>query len=1335
MSLPRHILNHSIAWLVLPVVVVLAIYVSIGRYFFPLLENYREDLVVRVNEHLPVAVQVGQLNGQWNQFDPFIQLADISIFSHYQSLDAQAAIDVEHFSLELDSLSTFRYQQPVIRQASIQGVTLRLQQQEDLSWILKGWEDFQAEKEGDSPAESENQSVAEASRQAREDVEPLAKLLQFLMGQQHLKMEYVWLEFFDHYGRQYRAFSNRIEVYDLGGKQRIQGSLQLDPDSAEQAAFIMEVSGDPFDQSSLEVDLYLQADPQPLSTWLEKIEHLLSINIPKLNAGIELWTRWKGGKLIELKGEVTAKELEISYEDRPSFKVDDFNGSIFWQREGEQDWQLILDQLSFNLQGQAFPMHQMLVDYQATGNHWLMQLADLNLASLDVVLQQLPELPDAAMDALKRLSPSGSLKNLMVSYSDAESINIRSELDRVSVEAYYGAPALRNVSGYLETATNKGYIQFHSDAFQMDFPKLYRKGWSFDQAQGRVDWEVSDKIRVFGQSLKLKKDKTDIVGEFDLLLHQESQKDLFYLNIGLTDIERELGFTLIPDRIVNPELTHWLNTSINKAKVTQGGFIYDGSLQLDVTKPNRQASTHLMLDVADGELKFLPQWPPVEALKARILLDGTELSSQVYSARYLGNDKLSGQVNLVDDVDSGSRVQLQLNGQLVPDWGWQVFTRTPLKTLIPQSLHHWQLSGPKLGLSTNLDFPINGKSGKGWVRVKTSNNQLLIPELNTPIKKLQSQIVYDLDNGLQVEQGQAELLSGDTRFNIQTDVSKGIVVIDGEGVVPLQALNRWQPMPFSPWLTGLAPYKYSMELAKTSELNLTSDLVGVIVDAPKPIGKLANESIPLVLNMQFSEEKNKFNVQYGQRVNAKGIWQAGGGNSLEGEDNDVKKYAANIWLGELPQKMLGPSGLTGLTEIHFRQGEVQAEPWIDFAKKEKARYALAQSIELSSNRVSDTKKIKPRNDIHGNRAIESSETESPVTTRFHLETDRVNFGRSQLNDLVLDAEQRNAETRLRFASQEVEGRVAFAHDLVSIELDHLYFEQDTAELVTEPKREGLVDQLFLQQWPDFDLRINEFQVNKIAGANLDVRYRTEREKRQLELKNLTQKSVHLSGILDWLIPKDKAQPAQSSLLFQVLGGDLADSQKAIDTEPMISSQKAQLDGRLRWQGLPHEFSSNTLSGQVNIELEKGEFEQVASAPALKLISLFNFESLVRRLQLDFSDLSGKGLSYDKVSGKVAILNGQGQLTEPLKVDGSATKFEMTGNIDFVNESFDQELIVTLPVAETLPLAAILAGAPQIGGTIYLAQKVLGNLFDKFTRARYSVTGAWDNPKIELKRVF
>ncbi len=66
-------------------------------------------------------------------------------------------------------------------------------------------------------------------------------------------------------------------------------------------------------------------------------------------------------------------------------------------------------------------------------------------------------------------------------------------------------------------------------------------------------------------------------------------------------------------------------------------------------------------------------------------------------------------------------------------------------------------------------------------------------------------------------------------------------------------------------------------------------------------------------------------------------------------------------------------------------------------------------------------------------------------------------------------------------------------------------------------------------------------------------------------------------------------------------------------------------------GSPAWVATKRFSGTLDASLNKGQFVEVeGSAQALRVFGLLNFNSIGRRLRLDFSDLFGKGLSYDRV---------------------------------------------------------------------------------------------------------
>ena len=70
-----------------------------------------------------------------------------------------------------------------------------------------------------------------------------------------------------------------------------------------------------------------------------------------------------------------------------------------------------------------------------------------------------------------------------------------------------------------------------------------------------------------------------------------------------------------------------------------------------------------------------------------------------------------------------------------------------------------------------------------------------------------------------------------------------------------------------------------------------------------------------------------------------------------------------------------------------------------------------------------------------------------------------------------------------------------------------------------------------------------------------------------------------------------------------------------------------------------------------------------------------------------------------------------------------------------NDRIDAKLLVTLPVTNNLPLAALIVGAPAIGGALFIADKLLGDRVARFASVQYDVKGAWQNPDISFDKPF
>ena len=152
---------------------------------------------------------------------------------------------------------------------------------------------------------------------------------------------------------------------------------------------------------------------------------------------------------------------------------------------------------------------------------------------------------------------------------------------------------------------------------------------------------------------------------------------------------------------------------------------------------------------------------------------------------------------------------------------------------------------------------------------------------------------------------------------------------------------------------------------------------------------------------------------------------------------------------------------------------------------------------------------------------------------------------------------------------------------------------------------------------------------------------------------------------------------------------------------------------------------------MEAELRSGRFVNVASTPA-RLVGLLNVDNLVRRLRLDFSDVTGQGTAFDRVTGAATLYGGILETRGPVEVEGPATRFTLEGRVDLARRELDQRLGVTVPISRNLPLAAVIAGAPVVGGALFIADRLFGDAIDRVTRIHYRVRGPWTAPQISVE---
>jgi uncharacterized protein YhdP len=161
-------------------------------------------------------------------------------------------------------------------------------------------------------------------------------------------------------------------------------------------------------------------------------------------------------------------------------------------------------------------------------------------------------------------------------------------------------------------------------------------------------------------------------------------------------------------------------------------------------------------------------------------------------------------------------------------------------------------------------------------------------------------------------------------------------------------------------------------------------------------------------------------------------------------------------------------------------------------------------------------------------------------------------------------------------------------------------------------------------------------------------------------------------------------------------------------------------------------SPERLDGELQFSSRKGRLIETAdSTNLLRLFGILNFNSLPRRLRLDFSDLLKKGISFDRLNGHYRVEQGVATTVEPLVMTGPSANLSVQGRVDLTTKTLDNQVEIALPISGNASLAAVLLGAPQVAGAVFVIDKLIGDRLERFSTLRYRLKGSWDDPEPEL----
>ena len=646
------------------------------------------------------------------------------------------------------------------------------------------------------------------------------------------------------------------------------------------------------------------------------------------------------------------------------------------------------------------------------------------------------------------------------------------------------------------------------------------------------------------------------------------------------------------------------------------------------------------------------------------------------------------------------------------------------------------------------------------------NDVQVVPQ--SPLLARVKGVVTFSESGFNVPGAQARFLGGDIRFEggmrgatraaapgSEPDAS---VFFKAQGNLTADGLRQAKELGFASRLaqnaSGGAAYSATLGFRRgVPEITVASNLQGMALSLPAPLGKTAEAVLPL----RFEDTLVRESMAPGQKLQDQLSLSVGNLASvvyvrdISGPEARVLRGSMGVGLDAGESAPVPESGVAA----NINLASVDLDAW------EKVLSASTGSAGTNASAPAATTP-GPTSAVAGAGAGAGADTVamSYLPTRMAIRARQLQVEGRKLNRVVVGATRDGLNWRANIDAEELNGYVEFRQSggsnaglgsgRVFARLSRLNLGQNTASEVENildqqpasiPALDIVVEDLELR-----GRRLGRVEIEAInRGTSVAPREGSAREWR-LSKFNVTLPEAVLTATGNWAAINQQAPaPASSSGLGAVRAQaalqerrrtvmnfklDIADSGellKRFGMKDVVRRGKGKMDGQVAWAGSPLSPDYPSMSGQFNVNIESGQFLK-ADPGIAKLLGVLSLQSLPRRLSLDFRDVFAEGFAFDFVRGDVAIAQGQAS-TNNLQMKGVNAAVLMDGSANIAKETQDIKVVVVPEInAGTASLIATVIN-PAIGLGTFLAQYFLRRPLMQAATQEFHIDGSWADPKV------
>ncbi|MEF1283650.1 YhdP family protein [Vibrio sp. M250220] len=1267
-------LLRILLWFTVTVLVFLAITVTVLRITLPQLNHFQPQIQAWINQGSGLDFEVSDLHGFWRNSHPSISLKGVKANTPESSGIHFSADTVE---VELDLFQSLIQREPVVAELKIYQLNLDIT---SVEWA-------NTEQSPELKPQGEQKGVLEQL-----DKLLLRQLDSFSLTQS--KIDFLGID-----GTPRTLAIAKLKWQNNGRQHLADGEISLANSELNSA----QVRADFVDFGSLidvSGEFYVSAQNVLVTPWLTKYLKT-ETGIEKGQLSFSSWLTLERSQPLNAYVELESSELSWKEGQRHELWIE----SGVLELEPKSDgWQVNAHSLNLSTDDKQWPVLDAAFDWQP--DQWRLNVSQLDISAITPLVKLAPD-SKTTTELLQKLSLGGLIEDVRVSMGESiDSLKYSAQLSQGTMSQWELLPGIHHLSASISGTPTQAKASVNLIDDVLPYGEVFQAPLNIKQGQVDIVWQKDDTgWRLWADKVTAATPDLQVLGAFRLDFPDNKSPFLsFYAEANLFNAGETWRY--LPTLALGYELTDYLSTAIQGGKVNAAKLLWYGELA-DFPYKNNDGMFQAWVGLKQAKFSFDTAWPPITDLQLDLLFqnDAMYLDSRSATLMDVTAKRITGRI---PELAEGGHIEIEAQaiaqGNAVRDY----MTASPLVDSVGAALTAIQVDG-KVESSFQLNIPFSAdKEARAWGYADLAENYVTIESPPMTLEAVSGRVEFDNDVV------SAAGLSADILTQPVSIDFRGENIAQGYGVA-INVVGDWDVEPLTPYLgnrwldplEGHAPWQMDIDIQLndigfTYQIDTEVDLKSITSHFPAPLAKASGMAGKGRLQASGNQESITARVQL---PNFK--YQA----EIDIRPDTPVLTDTNLVLGKGSFKISPVAG----HQAQIRLNKLDLDQWID-------RLASEQGPSEAVLAQMNTPKI-------------------PLPARIDIDAKELTLAGIEWNDVDFSAKRKGLGWYMSLDSQEAKGEASYLepYDLsVSLQRLHVYVPKlDSAEYKdktmfdSDAQQAPLIshfDRTFHQQVPNITLAIDDFwlQGYKVGKTHLDL----QRQGEKLEWKKLTFESgsnkVDMKG---WWQLNDTLSHTRFDVSMS--GENNSDVMERFGISSGIQKAPFELNAKVEWDGSPWSGKIDTLKGEVNTKLGKGTISDVSGAA--RLLGLFSLDSIIRKMQLDFSDVFDKGMAFNSITGSGSIRNGV-FLTNNIKMDAVAGEMTIKGLANLNTRTVDAEVNFTPDITSGIPVLTAFAVTPQTALYVLAITTVISPVVEVFTQVNYEVKGPLDAPIVkELSR--